>query len=84
MEFFSIVRDQMVNTGMEGVPDLHPRLEGWLAACDLYGIPQHSRPTLIEMARILFDGIHELISFPGLHRLPAEDLAPLALERLDG
>jgi hypothetical protein len=89
MDFLSIVQDQVVNLAPMGVEEggpsaLYPRLEGWLAACDLYNIPQHSRPGIVEAARLLFAGIHDRTNVSGLHQMPVEELLEPGAEELDG
>lgn len=76
MEFFGIVQDQTVNsTQGDGPCILSPRLEGWVAACELYGVPSESRPRLVDMARTLFSGVYGHVSVHGLHRMDELSLA---------
>jgi hypothetical protein len=86
MEFFNVVRDQVIEgqPGPEGQRVLYPRLEGWIAACDLYEIPRARRAALVETARVLFDGIHGRLKVEQLHRIPESDLAPIGDEYFDG
>jgi len=89
MDFYGIVQDQTVNLTPMGVDGggphvLSPRLEGWVAACDLYDIPSESRPHLVEMARTLFEGIHGRISVHGLHKRPLSAFAEPTPSDLDG
>lgn len=86
MEFFSVVRDQVIegHPGPEGQRVAYPRLEGWAAACDLYDVPQHRRARLVEMGRLVFDCVHERVTVEGIHRLPESEFTPLDDELLDG
>lgn len=62
VSFYGKVQDQSVNLTPMGVADgpavLAPRLEGWVAACKLYGIPKADRADLIDVARAIFEGVH--------------------------
>ena len=77
--FYGQVRDQLSNlTPMGKTQHLAPRLEGWVAACELYDVPRRGRSELIDAARYL----HESLQDRQRRRLevfscPAEDLAPL-------
>jgi hypothetical protein len=89
MDFLSIVRDQTVDLTPFGVDGggphvLAPRLEGWVAACDLYNVPREARPHLVDMARSLFDGVHGRINVHGLHGFPVSQLREPTPEDLDG
>lgn len=85
MEFFDVVRDQVIEgqPGPEGRV-LYPRLEGWIAACDLYDVPKERRAHLVEMGRLLFGGVQGRVKVEQLHRIPEADLAPLGDEYFDG
>ena len=79
MEFFGLVQDQSVNMTPNGTADgkviLIPNMVCWEAVCNLYAIPQESRRRLVEGARLLFDGVNELIRIDGsLFRIPLEEL----------
>ena len=89
MEFYGAVQDQVVNMAPMGVEEgapspLYPRLEGWLAACEINGVPQHSRAFYVEMARTLFDAVQGRSNVSGLFQMPAEELAPPPLDDVDG
>jgi len=83
MDFYGLVQDQTVNLS-SGEPYLTPRLEGWLAACDLYDVPQHLRAHLIDMARVIFGGVHDRMHVKGLVLIDPAELADPALEGIDG
>lgn len=79
--FFARVRDQYVDCapfGVEGGGRLwRPRLEGWLAACELYDVPRERRGELVDLARDLFEAVEGRIAVRGLASLdPAELAAP--------
>ena len=89
MDFLGIVQDQIVNIAPMGVEEggpspIYPRLEGWLAACDLYDIPRSSRPSIVDLARALFDGVHGRITVHGLHMIPIDELEDPVEDDLDG
>ena len=89
IDFLRIVQDQVVNLAPMGVAEgapsaIYPRLEGWIAACDLYNIPQHSRAGLVEMARVLFDGVNDRMIVSGIHRIPESDLREVEEGEIDG
>jgi hypothetical protein len=81
MTFYEAVADQTVNLTPNGAPNggaalLAPRLEGWVSACDLYGVPPFLRKTYVEMARLVFDGVQGRVSVHGLHKIKLEELEP--------
>ena len=70
MDFYGQVQDQSTNLAPNGNADgefiFVPRLEGWLAICELNSIPKHERPRLVEGARYLFEGMHGRLSSGGV------------------
>ena len=85
MDFLGIVQDQVVNLAPPGGEwYLAPRLEGWVAACDIYCVPQGRRAQLIEMARILFEATNDRTNVQGLHRMPIHELTEPTLDEIDG
>lgn len=53
VQFFGLVRDQVVNLNPMGEPVLRLRLEAVAAACELAGVPAADRWELTEMVRDL-------------------------------
>ena len=89
VDFFSVVQDQTVNLTPMGVEGggphvLAPRLEGWVAACELYEIPREDRAHMVQMARTLFEGVHGRVTVHDLHRIPVSALAEPTPGDLDG
>lgn len=84
VEFYQTVRDQVVNQtpmGMEGGGVyLSPRLEAWVAACELLGVPTDSRRHLIATARFLHEAVEDRERSGSVHRLELDQLAPVAWE----
>jgi len=83
VDFYGKVQDQSVNLtpfgAGEGRPAIvSPRLEGWLAACELYGVPVDVRAGLVDDARFLFEAVHERVFVPGVHAIPSGELEPPA------
>jgi len=80
VSFFNAVQDQVVDLTPMGVEGggphmLAPRLEGWLAACEIYGVSSETRARTVELARVLFEGVHERLSVDGLHRMDEASLS---------
>ena len=89
MDFLGIVQDQVTDLTPMGVEGggphvLAPRLEGWVAACDLYDVPKEARSQLVEMTRSLFAGLHGRLNVHGLHGLPDSMLREPTPDDLDG
>ena len=63
VEFYSAVRDQVVNQtpmGMDGGGVyLSPRLEAWAAVAELLDVPRGRRGPLIESARYLHECVED-------------------------
>lgn len=80
MSFFGRVRDQYVDCAPFGTGDggrvWRPRLEGWLAACELYDVPRGRRGELVDLARDLFEAVEGRLHVRGLHQLDPDELAP--------
>lgn len=76
LEFYRMVADQYINQTPMGTKDggvvLTPRMEAWVPACDVLGVPVAERQRVIWMARELFYAVS------GKGRIPIEtgDLAP--------
>ena len=89
VDFYGVVHDQTVNLTPMGVQGggahvLRPSMIEWNATCDIYDVPKSRRAYLIEMARVVFDGVHGRLTVQGLHRIPDSDTRPPAAEDLDG
>jgi len=86
VKFYSVVQDQVVNQTPLGVEGgravLTPRLEGWLAACELYRVGEEDREDLVTMARAIFDSVHGRNMEHQIHLRPAEDMLPPDIEAL--
>lgn len=63
LRFYATCSDQLVNLfPFAEEQTLVPRLEGWLAACELLNVPRVERQRLIEMARVLHSGTQGQLS----------------------
>jgi hypothetical protein len=88
MDFLDLVQDQTVNLtpmgGDGGAYHLAPRLEGWVAACDLYRIPIERRAYLVDQARFLFDATHGRVTVHQLYMIDQSEFEAPSLESLNG
>lgn len=84
VEFYQTVRDQVINQtplGMEGGGVyLSPRLEAWVAACDLLRVPPERRTQLIAATRFLHEAVEDRERSGSVYRMELEDLVPVSLE----
>lgn len=62
IRYWYVVQDQVVNLTPQGLEGggwwLAPRLEAWIACCDMLGIEQKERLPLIDAARALHEMVH--------------------------
>lgn len=89
VNFFFLVRDQVVNQTPMGLDDgtcwITPRLEAWEAALRIYGIPEASHAAMIDGARFLHDAIHDNIALERTASLPRSAFRPVSrIEVIDG
>lgn len=79
VDFWVAVQDQVVPLPIleDGAVYLAPRLEGWLAMCDLLGLDQARRRVLIEGATHLHELVHERVKNYMVHLMDPADLRPL-------
>jgi hypothetical protein len=80
VSFFGRVQDQTVNLTPMGTESgesiLAPRLEGWLAACEIYDVPAEGRADLIDAARCVFEGVHGRYKDGSVFRADIDQLEP--------
>lgn len=80
VEFFGRVQDQTVNLtpmGTEtGQAIVVPRLEGWLAACELYEVPQEIRAEIIDLSRAMFEATQDRLNDREANRAAPEAMVP--------
>lgn len=84
--FYGKVQDQTINLtpngDAEGQYHFSPRLEAWLAVCELHNIPKDERPDLVSAARQLFEGMHGRSHESGLFRKQPEEMIAQPVETL--
>ena len=84
VEFYSAVRDQVVNQtpmGMDGGGVyLSPRIEAWAAVAELLDVPRGRRGPLIESARYLHECVEDRERSGSVFRLDVSELLPVAWE----
>jgi hypothetical protein len=78
IEFYLFVSDQMINLTPAAAekPFLAPRLEAWLAACEVLDIPKEQRAWLIDKARLIHRIVEGREKITGLWEIDPAELAP--------
>lgn len=78
LEFFRNVQDQVVNLTPNGTAEgkfvFAPRIEGWLAVCEMLQVDKDFRMEVIEQARMIFEAVNERVWELGLFKLDPETL----------